>query len=259
MAHKEQLAFVEAVSKLFSSEAMSSMTVVEVGSYDVNGSVRSFFPVKEYVGFDLTEGPGVDKVYDGKNLNWPEKTADLVISCECFEHDQNWRASFQSMFQALKMGGVFVFTCASRGRAEHGTRRTNPTVSPGTFAVGIDYYKNLTEGDFRAAFHFEDLFSGHYFFYNRNSRDLYFCGVKSGGPPTICISSAKTASIDAVRKVNEQAPRTSPTNNPLKIMERAFREGLSHVSDPSLQNYIVFKKNFKSKLRAMVRVSRIKT
>ena len=40
--------------------------VLEIGSYDVNGSVRSNFKhVQEYVGVDLIPGPSVDVVSKG--------------------------------------------------------------------------------------------------------------------------------------------------------------------------------------------------
>jgi len=48
----------------------------------------------------------------------------------------------------LKPCGLFCFTCASTGTAEHGTIRTTPNESYGSIGNLIymcDYYNNLTQ------------------------------------------------------------------------------------------------------------------
>jgi hypothetical protein len=47
----------------------------------------------------------------------------------------------------LKSNGLFIFTCATDGRAEHGTNRTSPADAPLLTGNWSDYYKNLTETD----------------------------------------------------------------------------------------------------------------
>jgi hypothetical protein len=69
-----------------------------------------------------------------------------------------------------------MMTCASEGRAEHGTTRSDPGSSPLT--LGWDYYRNLTEQDFRAEFNLDEMFDSYYFDYNAESCDLYFYGEK---------------------------------------------------------------------------------
>ena len=76
-------------------------------------------------------------------------------------------------------------TCASKGRAEHGTKRSDfyDTVihkydvnsSPGT---NDEYYKNLTKKDFYRNFNISEIFENYFFFYNIHSFDLYFVGQK---------------------------------------------------------------------------------
>ena len=83
----------------------------------------------------------------------------------------------------LKPDGLFCFTCASTGRAEHGTRSTTPQDSYGT--IGnledmIDYYKNITEEDLNDVLKLNDLFSNWDTYYNSKSSDLYFVGIKKG-------------------------------------------------------------------------------
>jgi len=81
----------------------------------------------------------------------------------------------------LKPDGLFCFTCASTGRAEHGTRRTSPNDSYGT--IGNledmnDYYKNLTIIDINEVLELNKLFSVWESYYNAESKDLYFVGIK---------------------------------------------------------------------------------
>ncbi len=179
MSHPEQLAFVNLVSSLMRHNNLIS--VLEIGSYDVNGSIRRCFPnVANWMGVDLVQGPGVDLVEFGHKVNFPPKSFDLSISCECFEHDEFWRDTFENMLHLTKPGGVVVFTCASRGRPEHGTRRSQPTLSPGTHSRSFEYYKNLSERDFLECFDFASWFSIWSFWYNPWTFDLYFVGQLSG-------------------------------------------------------------------------------
>jgi hypothetical protein len=64
--------------------------VLELGSLDVNGSLRDFAtPATEYMGVDLVPGKSVDKVIlDPHKLDFPEGSFDVVVSSSCFEHDK---------------------------------------------------------------------------------------------------------------------------------------------------------------------------
>ena len=83
----------------------------------------------------------------------------------------------------LKPNGMLCFTCASTGRAEHGTRRTTPQDSYGTIGNVedmFDYYKNLTVQDINDVLNLDELFSEWDTYYNTKSFDLYFVGIKKG-------------------------------------------------------------------------------
>jgi SAM-dependent methyltransferase len=181
MAHPEQLQFVRAVSEHLSTD-YAGKRVLEIGSYDVNGSIRPLFRGSSYVGVDLTEGPGVDLVCAGDAIDHPDDSYELTISCECFEHNPHWRETFLNMHRMTKPGGVVLFTCATTGRLEHGTARTLPKSSPGSQGAGWNYYRNLTERDFRSRLAMDQLFDGHFFLVDRTACDLYFVGSKKGGP-----------------------------------------------------------------------------
>jgi hypothetical protein len=171
MSHQSQLDFVKSVKDMF-PYSFKEATVLEVGSLNINGSVRQFFINCDYVGVDLAEGRGVDIVGFVHTLPLAENSFDTVISCECFEHDKHWQETFKTMYKVAK--GLVIFSCATTGRPEHGTTATNPQDSPFT----NDYYKNLTEKDFKEAFDLDSMFSKYQFSVNESSKDLYFWGLK---------------------------------------------------------------------------------
>ena len=163
----------------------SGVSVLEIGSYDINGSIRKFFKEpREYVGVDLVPGPGVDVVAHGEALALA-RHFDVVVSTECFEHNPNYRETFANMVRHARPGGLVTFTCASTGRAEHGTSRTSPEFSPGTVGTGWEHYRNLEARDF-GFFPFSEAFVASRFYYNHLGNDLYFAGVTKSEAPTDC-------------------------------------------------------------------------
>lgn len=170
MSHSEQRTYIQSLKHRF-PEAFSGRKVLEVGSLDINGTVRDFFEGCEYVGVDVGEGPGVDVVANGENLTYPDKSFDVAISCECFEHNPAWKETFVNMHRMA--ADMVIFTCASEGRPEHGTKRSDPGSSPLT--AEWEYYRNLTEGDFRHL-PLDDMFVRYEFDRNLTSHDLYFWG-----------------------------------------------------------------------------------
>jgi SAM-dependent methyltransferase len=157
--------------------------VLDVGSGDINGNNLFLFENCEYDGNDVIEAKNDTIVSKTKDLMFKENTFDTIISTECFEHDPEYEESFKKIYSLLKPDGLFLFTCASTGRYEHGTRRTSPYDSYGTIAnlkVMSDYYKNLTEFDLNLVLPLNKLFSVWHTYYNDISKDLYFFGIKNG-------------------------------------------------------------------------------
>lgn len=157
--------------------------VLDVGSGDINGNNRFLFENCEYVGNDVIHAPNVTIVSKTKDLPFQDNEFDTIISTECFEHDPEYKESFIKIFKMLKPNGLFCFTCASTGRAEHGTRRTSPGDSYGTIgslADMSDYYKNITEVDLNEVLNLNTLFTVWDTYYNAESKDLYFVGIKKG-------------------------------------------------------------------------------
>lgn len=174
MAHLAQREFFERVRARF-PEAFSSVAVLEVGSLNINGTVRDFFSKPlEYIGVDVGPGKGVDLVAHGEDLDFADDRFDTAISAECFEHNPEWVATFANMHRMSKR--FVLFSCASEGRPEHGTSRTSPGSSPLT--ASWDYYRNLNAADFEEAFDLAAMFEEYAFEYNPSSCDLYFWGIK---------------------------------------------------------------------------------
>lgn len=180
MAHPEQRAFFESVKAKF-PDSFKDVRVLDVGSLDVNGNLRGLFDMPcWYTGIDIGPGPNVDVVCPG-HLFDSGFQYDTVISAECLEHDMFWVQTLQNMWYLLKTGGLMAISCATTGRAEHGTTRCEPMSSPLTAksrSAWSDYYRNLTEWDFQDALS-KNLFSEHEFQVNEKSHDLYFWGIKA--------------------------------------------------------------------------------
>ena len=157
--------------------------VLDVGSGDINGNNRFLFENCEYHGNDVIQANNVTIVSKTKDLPFTDNTFDTIISTECFEHDPEYKESLIKIYNILKPDGLFCFTCASTDRLEHGTRRTSPWDSYGTLGNLTDmsdYYKNLTEIDINECLNLNELFSVWDTYYNTESKDLYFLGIKKG-------------------------------------------------------------------------------
>jgi SAM-dependent methyltransferase len=174
MAHREQREWCELV-KYAHDEFFVGTSVLDIGSLDINGNNRYLFEQCNYTGIDIGEGKNVDVVCSG-HLFKSDDLFDVVISTECFEHDEHWQQTLKNVINnLLKDGGLFLFSCAAPGRPEHGTKRTSPKDSPFT----NDYYRNLSEADIRSVLDCDEIFSN-YKFKTRIDfpQDLYFYGIK---------------------------------------------------------------------------------
>jgi len=184
MAHPEQQEFVETL-KNNRPEFFKNKKVLEVGSLNINGSIRPLFEKCDYLGIDVGEGEGVDLVCQGQELDHPDETYDVAGSTECFEHNPYWVETFENMTRMTKKDGLVFFTCATDGRHTHGTSGSHSECSPLTVQLGRgdqkeyhNYYLNLNEEHFKEKFNLEEMFSSHEFSVNRTSCDLYFWGIK---------------------------------------------------------------------------------
>ena len=94
------------------------LQVVDIGSYDVNGSYRTLFqqPKWRYTGVDLEAGPGVDVVLDSPyRLPFSDRSADVIVSGQAFEHVEHFWMSWLEMQRVLRPGGLIFLIAPSRG------------------------------------------------------------------------------------------------------------------------------------------------
>lgn len=182
MAHVQQFFYVNSV-KQFLPEYFNKARVLEIGSLNLNGSIRQFFQDCDYVGLDVGEGRDVDVVCPGEHYGAPAESFDVVVSCEAMEHNPGWRVTWLNMLRLLKPGGLMMMTCATTGRRQHGTAEFLPGDSPLTVGMQQNYYRNLVAEDFIGLAQLPAWFKEHGFHTDYAVHDLYFFGVGAHATP----------------------------------------------------------------------------
>jgi SAM-dependent methyltransferase len=116
------------------------LDVLEFGSCDMNGSVRSVCPqAASWFGVDMQPGKGVDLVADAGTFD-AGRTFDIVICAEAFEHTPDWRLLIDNAHRHLNPGGMFLASCATGRRPPHSAVDGGP-LRPDEF------YANVSHGD----------------------------------------------------------------------------------------------------------------
>jgi len=91
--------------------------VLEVGSFDVNGSPRKLFAdckrFPKYTGMDMREGPGVDLIANAQSIPLPDESVDVIVCAEMLEHDSAFWVSLAEMYRVLRTGGHLIATTVS--------------------------------------------------------------------------------------------------------------------------------------------------
>lgn len=91
---------------------MPPSTLLDVGSRDINGCLRTVFSDHEYTGLDITAGRNVDVVV-ADHYDWQElqgRQFDAVISGQCLEHCQfPWRTAAE-ILRHCKLDGIIAIT-----------------------------------------------------------------------------------------------------------------------------------------------------
>lgn len=91
--------------------------VVEIGSQDVNGSIRVCSPAEfEYIGVDFATGKGIDVVLtDPYSLPFESESVDVVVSNSCLEHSEMFWLIYLEIMRILKPTGIFYLNVPSNG------------------------------------------------------------------------------------------------------------------------------------------------
>lgn len=129
----------------------AEVDVIEIGSRDINGTVRDLFPNARYVGVDVVDGKGVDVVADAATWT-PKRKADIVVCCEVFEHTDAWQDIVANAAKMLRKGGRLIVTCAGPGRKPH-------SAVDGGALRDDEFYANVTADELHDAMHAAGLVS----------------------------------------------------------------------------------------------------
>ncbi len=88
----------------------------EVGSQDVNGTLRTALPARgSYIGIDIEAGRNVDVVATGAALPLATATADIVLASSVFEHDPTFWHTFSELCRITKPGGHIYVSAPANG------------------------------------------------------------------------------------------------------------------------------------------------
>jgi len=89
--------------------------VFEFGSLQVPGQegfadLRPLFADREYVGADLREGPGVDRIMDAQKTDLPSDSVGVVLLLDTLEHVEAPREAIGEAHRILDSGGVLLLS-----------------------------------------------------------------------------------------------------------------------------------------------------
>jgi SAM-dependent methyltransferase len=111
---------IEIVAAALPEAVVRGKRLLEVGSFDVNGTIRPGLEAlgpAQYVGIDMRQGPGVDIVCDAAEIDrrFGADAFDVVVSTELLEHAREWKKIIHNFKYILKPGGLLVVTTRSYG------------------------------------------------------------------------------------------------------------------------------------------------
>ena len=114
--HGNSFKLVAESLKLYCADMPKPRRVLDVGSYDVNGTYARLFDGDYYTGADLHEGPNVHVVLpEPYVLPFEPDTFDIVVCGQTLEHSpQPWRL-VSAMGWVLKESGVLIIVAPGDG------------------------------------------------------------------------------------------------------------------------------------------------
>jgi SAM-dependent methyltransferase len=132
--HESVLAWVAAQVE---QHNLADCDTLEVGSLDVNGSVRPFFR-GAYIGLDMRDGPSVDIVGTADSLPFAAGRFDCVVSTEMLEHDPTFWLSLAEMGRVLRPSGHLLVTTRGNGFGEHNEPSDYYRFMPGSMPLLLE-------------------------------------------------------------------------------------------------------------------------
>ena len=101
--------------------ASSKTKILEVGSKNINGTVRQYFKGSDYIGIDMEPGENVDIVMNAHDLYdiYDAETFDVIICLEVLEHDIDFLLTCANMRRIVKTGGYLLISTPTFGFPLH--------------------------------------------------------------------------------------------------------------------------------------------
>jgi len=89
--------------------------IYEFGSLQVPGQesfadLRPIFGGKEYVGCDMQEGPGVDRILNLHNVDLPSEAVGTALILDTLEHVEFVRKAIEEAYRILKSNGIIIIS-----------------------------------------------------------------------------------------------------------------------------------------------------
>lgn len=115
--HKSSYEHCKLFAENYVYPVFSEAKILEIGSQDINGSLRGLFESKyNFTGVDMVSGKGVDVVLeDPYKLPFLSDSYDVVVASSCFEHVPMFWTLFLEIIRVLNSGGVFYLQVPSNG------------------------------------------------------------------------------------------------------------------------------------------------
>ena len=92
-------------------------TVLDIGSQDVNGSLRQVVPSRfKYVGVDFEKAKNVDVVLENPYVfPFADEAADILITSSCLEHSEFFWLTWLEILRVVKPNGLIYINVPSEG------------------------------------------------------------------------------------------------------------------------------------------------
>jgi len=89
--------------------------IIEIGSYQCIGQVgyadlRPFFKGKKYIGCDIQQGPGVNRIENVESLNFKDREIATCLFLDTIEHVGNPIKAMQEIYRCLNSDGILIMT-----------------------------------------------------------------------------------------------------------------------------------------------------
>jgi len=89
--------------------------IIELGSCPAPDQVgysdmRPFFRDKTYIGCDVKQGPGVDRIEDAMSLSFSSSYAGTILCLDTIEHIEDPIRAVGEMYRVLSLNGILILT-----------------------------------------------------------------------------------------------------------------------------------------------------